>query len=240
MALKNAKIITVTSVKGGTGKSTLVLNLALELARRKNKILIVDLDLYTGAIAMLLKVESSNNVFHFAADLMMNTFSDTSDYIKKYNDYIYVLPAPVDPRSVSRINVKYINTLIRKLVHMYDVILIDTNHIVDAVKLVSMDLSDQIVYVMTDDIVDMRNMKTMISIYKDMDKHNYKIILNEALSHANYNKYDVKNVVNADIDYVLPKKFYNKNIQKDILEGKIPQMARCEEIISEIVDGLLK
>lgn len=239
MALKNAKIITVTSVKGGTGKSNLVLTLASEFASRGKKVLIADFDLYTGAIAMLLKVDNSGNIFNFAADLMSNTFDDARDYIKKYNELVDVLPAPRDPRSISKIDVKYIDLLIKKLIHLYDIILIDTNHMVDAVKLVSMDLSNQILYVMTNDIVNMRNMKTMVSIYKDMDKDNFSIILNSALGNLSYNKYDVRNVIGTDVDYVLPKRTYNRNIQKNILEGLLPEATKNDEVIKKIVDDLL-
>ncbi len=239
MALKNAKIITVTSVKGGTGKSTLLLTLASEFASRKKKVLIADFDLYTGAMAMLLKVDNSANIFNFAADLMANTFGDAKDYIKEYNEFIDVLPAPRDPRSISKIDVKYIDLLIKKLIHLYDIILIDTNHAVDAVKLVSMDMSDQIVYVMINDIVNMRNMKTMVSIYKDMGKDNFSVVLNNALSHFSYNKHDVRNVIGADVDYVLSKKSYSRSIQKDILEGLLPNASKNEEVIKKMADDLL-
>ncbi len=239
MALKNAKIITITSVKGGVGKSTLTLSLASEIASQKKKVLIADFDLYTGGIAMLLKVDNASNIFNFAADLMSNTFNGVNKYIKNYNEFIDILPAPVDPRSISKIDVKYIEILIKKLIHIYDVILIDTNHVVDTVKLVSMDLSDYIVYVMTNDVVNMRNMKTMMSIYKDMEKTNYKIVLNSALSVNGYNKYDVRNVIGTEVDYLLPRKDYNRYIQKNVLEGSLPDASRQDKIIKIMVDDLL-
>lgn len=45
MAIKQAKVITVTSVKGGSGKSTMVLNLAGILSEKNLKTVIVDMDL---------------------------------------------------------------------------------------------------------------------------------------------------------------------------------------------------
>ena len=44
-----AKTITITSVKGGTGKTTTVLNIAGLLSTRKLRTIIVDLDLHSGA-----------------------------------------------------------------------------------------------------------------------------------------------------------------------------------------------
>lgn len=240
MALKNAKIITVTSVKGGTGKSTILLNLADEFAQMNKKTIIIDLDLYTGALATLLKIDNSQNIFNFVFDLMTNSYKQITDYIKNYRDNIDVLPAPRDPRNVGKIDIKYIDLLIRKLVHLYDVILIDTNHTADKVKLVSMDLSDEIVYVMTNDIIDIKNMKTMTSIYKDMGKDNFKIILNNALSVSSYNKYDIRSILGIDVNYIIPRKLYNRTLEKQIMEGVIPKIDKSAVIIPKIAQDLLK
>ncbi len=240
MALKNAKIITVTSVKGGVGKTNVVLNLAGAFANQHKKVLVVDLDLYTGSLALLFKVADQPNIFNFAADLMVNKFKQTSDYIKKYNDYIDILPAPRDPRNVNKIDIKYIDLLIKKLIHIYDVILIDTNHLADTVKLISLDLSDNIIYVMTNDLCDLKNMKTMISIYEDMENTKYKLILNEALSHENYNHYDVRNVIGVDIDYILPHSSYQRNFGKNILNGSVNYFEKINPIFNQIANDLLK
>ncbi len=65
MALNNAKVITVTSVKGGTGKSTTVLNLAGVLTEMKKKTIVVDLDLYAGVIAASLNLTDGSDNFQF-------------------------------------------------------------------------------------------------------------------------------------------------------------------------------
>ena len=51
------KIITVSSVKGGVGKTTLTANLAGLYFLLKKKVLIIDLDLYAGGIATILNVD---------------------------------------------------------------------------------------------------------------------------------------------------------------------------------------
>ena len=53
MAINKAKVLTITSVRGGTGKTTTALNLAGLLSLKKEKTLLIDLDLYESAIGPL-------------------------------------------------------------------------------------------------------------------------------------------------------------------------------------------
>lgn len=222
MALNKAKVITVTSVKGGTGKTTTVLNLAGILSQMQKKTIIVDLDLYSGSINASLNLKAETDIYTLCDDMMYNRFDRLEDYTNAYNEYIDVLAAPIDPRSVSKIRAKSIEILINRLILKYDVVLIDTNHILDQINLVTLDISDEILYIITNDLMDIKNMKTISTIYKDMDRHNYKIILNEArLTNTEYTPYDIKSLIGTNIDYIIPKSFYNKNIEKFVFEGKI-------------------
>ena len=222
MALNKAKIITVTSVKGGTGKTTTTLNIAGVLTLMKKKTLLLDLDLYSGVIGASLNIKTNTDIYTLCEDMMNNRFKQIEDYVTKYDEYLDVLSAPIDPRSVSKISTKFLDTLFRRLTLKYEVILIDTNHIIDKTNLIAFDYSDYILQVMTNDLMDIKNMKTMLTIYKDMDQTNYKIILNEAkLTNYNYTLSDVEATLEEKIDYVIPKNFYNKNIEKYIYNGQI-------------------
>ena len=57
---KKGKIITITSMKGGVGKSSTVILLASIYKELKKKVLLVDLDLYSGSIAFLLNANVKN------------------------------------------------------------------------------------------------------------------------------------------------------------------------------------
>lgn len=247
MALNKAKIITVTSVKGGTGKSTTVLNMAGILSNKKLKTVIVDLDLYSGVIASALNTDVTNDIYTLCDDLMNNRFKQMEDYTEKYNDYIDILASPIDPRSVGKIRAKYIDIIINRLRLKYDVILIDTNHVIDPINLVTLDLSNEVLYIITNDLMDLKNMKTMISIYKDMDMNNYKVILNEArTNNTNYSTYDIKNVIGANVDYIIPKSFFNKSIEKYVFNGKIMTLdknimsSKGAKVLELVLDKILK
>ena len=100
------------------------------------------------------------------------------------------------------------------------------------------------------DSMNLKNMKTMVSILNDMNKTNYKIILNEASSRDKeyYNKYDIKNVINKNVNYIIPSNFFIKNIDKYIIEGVILTLSNniykrykdAMKIYNLIVNDILK
>lgn len=223
MAIPKAKIITVASVKGGTGKTTTALNLAGTYSLMKKKTLILDFDLYSGGIALSLNIDIKTDLYKLAYDMSVNEYKNINDYILKYNEYIDIIPAPKDPRYASKIEKKYISTILKKVVNKYDIIIIDTNHFLDATNLILFDKSDTIMYVINNSPLDIKNLKSMISIHKDMEKENYVVVLNESNTKLNeiFSNYDIKNIVKSNIDYTIPRTFYNKNINKYVIKGNI-------------------
>lgn len=223
MSIQRGKVFTITSVKGGTGKSTTLLNLAGIFASLGKKTLLIDLDLFAGAIAASLNVDNSTDVYRLTDDISNNRFTNLESYIVKYNEFIDVIPSNKDPRNAHKINSNCINVLISKAKLKYDVILIDTNNTMSSANLVAFDNSDKILYVITNNPIDLKSMRTMTAIFRDMEKTNYEIILNEAreIQKECFSTKDIINIINHDINYVIPNSFYIKNIDNYLMNGEI-------------------
>ena len=185
MPIKEAKLITIASVRGGTGKTTTALNLAATYSLMNKKVLILDYDLYSGGIALSLNVDINSDLYKLAYDMSTNEYKNIDDYILKYNDNIDIIPAPKDPRYASKIETKYISSIIKKVRPKYDVIIADTNHYLDATNLILFDKSNTIVYIFNNNPIDIKNLKSMIAIHKDMEKENYITVLNESNTKLN-------------------------------------------------------
>ena len=218
-----AKVITLFSCKGGVGKTTTTLNLAGIYSLMQKKVLIMDLDLNSGGIAVSLNIDVDKSIYNVVDDITNNRYDEIENYISKYNEYIDVLAAPKDPRLSMKVDSKYIDLVIRSAIYKYDVILIDTSHNLSSLLLAALDKSDNTLFMVTNDPVDLKNSRSMISIFKDTEKENYKIVFNSSKDTGKdyFSLFDVKNIIKHNIDYTIDHSFYIKNIDKYVIDGEI-------------------
>ena len=219
----SGKIITVSSVKGGVGKTTLTANLAGLYFLIKKKVLIIDLDLYAGGIATILNVDNKKDIYMLVDSISNNRFTSLRDYVCSYNSGIDVLSAPKDPRDVSRIESKYISKILDIAKREYDIVLVDTHHLLDEMTLVALDSCYMSAFIVTNDLVDLKNMKSLISIFNEAKKENYRIVLNNSRDTGRdyISLFDVRNMLKKNVDFTISRNFYIKNIDKYVLKGEI-------------------
>ena len=217
------KVISISSVKGGVGKTTTLINLAGIYCSLGKKVLIIDFDLYSGGIAVSLNVKNTKDIFMLIDSMANNRFTELKKYITTYNSNIDILAAPKDPREALKVEARYIPLVLDMAKKEYDVILVDTSHILDEVNLTVLDYSYMSLFVITNDLVDLKNMKSLISIFKDTDKKNYLILLNNSRDTGKdfISLFDIRTIIDNNVDYTISKNYYIKNIDKYVMDGEI-------------------
>lgn len=220
---KKGKIITVTSAKGGVGKTIFLLNLAGIFSRMKQKVLIVDCDLVGGAVALDLNLNPIKNIFHISDDIFNNRYQNYTDYLTPYQDNIDIVASCKDPKQALKIDMNYIMMFLKQVKNEYDIILVDTTHGFTKENINILDKSDIILYMMTNDIMDIKNTKSYMEVMNDIEMDHIKIILNNSRDiNLNYfSKYDIRSMIGRNIDYSLDRSLYIKNITSFLIEGEI-------------------
>ena len=223
MKKRVGKSLCLFSGKGGVGKTITTINLAGIFKILNKKVLIMDMDLTSGEIALGLNRECKKTIYNFCEDYQNNRYENFEDYVTKYDEYIDILASPKDPRQASNINSKFLEIALDKAKYYYDIVLIDMNHILNESNLVLLDQADSILFVINNDPFDIKNMKSLIAIFKDLNKNNYRILLNEAIQPLKkyFTLTDIENLLKANINYYLTDEFYLKNIDDYIMNGEI-------------------
>ena len=120
----SARVITVTSGKGGVGKSSISLNLAICLSRMGQRVVLLDADFGLANIEVMLGVRPKANL----ADLMFRG-SDLKDIIMDGPEGIKFISGGSGIQELARMNREQCLYLTKKLVELdelADVIVIDT------------------------------------------------------------------------------------------------------------------
>lgn len=213
----------VFSAKGGVGKTIFTINLAGVMARNEKKVLIIDLDLYSGGIALALDRSYKKDIYNFCDDYNNNRYNDFEDYVVKYNEYIDVLPCPTDPRRANKIDVKYLKIILDKAVFKYDFVLVDMSHAFDEINVNVLDIVDKILLMTTNDPLDLKNMRNVLTLFKDNEITKYKVMLNDSVANNRdyFSFYDLKVIIDNNVDYVISNKFYVPNMDAYVFDGKI-------------------
>lgn len=118
------RVITVTSGKGGVGKTTFTINLAISLAELGQRVFIIDADLGTANIDVLLNLHPKYNLTH-----IINKEKELLDIIVEGPGGIHVIPGGSGLQYLANMEDRQFDYLISNLqmLEQYaDIIIIDT------------------------------------------------------------------------------------------------------------------
>ena len=91
------------------------------------------------------------------------------------------------------------------------------------VNLMILDNVDISFFLVTNDLIDLKNMKSLINIFNEIDKDNYRIVLNNSRDTGRdyISLFDVRNMLKKNVDFTISRNFYIRNIDKYVLKGEI-------------------
>lgn len=141
-----AEIITVLSGKGGVGKSTFCVNIALSLVEKGKRVLLVDGDIGLGSLDLLLSVDDM--VVYNWLDVIEGR-CDINKARLFYNEELQLLPSPIEyPEDFSE---KAFADMLASYRADYDYIFIDSPAGVGELPKIYMQCSDKVIVVATAD-----------------------------------------------------------------------------------------
>lgn len=206
--IREGKIISFFSSKGGVGKSVLALNTALVFSKKEDKkILLIDLDLQFGDISMMVNQYNQKNIFHAVEDGQIESYEKIKQYLYQYNDNLHILFAPDKPEVAEYIAKENVESIVKAVKNQYDLIIVDTGINFSDNTLCMLDLSEKILLVSTTEIVALKNTKLGLKVMESLgyEKNKVKLVVNRFNSSYGINKREVEEAFKDHNCVIIPE-----------------------------------
>jgi MinD-like ATPase involved in chromosome partitioning or flagellar assembly len=214
-----ALIMSVHSFRGGTGKSNTTANLAALLASQGRRVGVVDTDIASPGIHVLLGLEEGA-VHHTLNDYLWgkcNIRDAAHDVTQNLNaaisGQVLLIPSSIKAGEIARVlregyDVGLLNDGFQSLIEelALDVLLIDTHPGLNEETLLSIAISDALIIVMRPDQQDFQGTGVTVEVARKLDVPNLVLVVNKTPATLDFDelKIRVENTYNCSVAAVLP------------------------------------
>ena len=176
--MTRGKIILIYSPKGGTGCTTIAVNLAVALHNEETRVVIVDANLQFGDVAIFLNEQGKNTILDLAprVDELDPEIVDNV-MIKNAASGVHVLASPSRPENAEKVNADQFAKLLRYLRQLYAYVIVDSSAYLTDITLSVLDIADAIVLVATQDIPSIKNDRLFLDLLLTLNIPAEKIAL---------------------------------------------------------------
>lgn len=163
---QNGKIITVFSPKGGTGVTTLAVNLAIALQENENTVAIVDSSMQFGDVAIFLNEMGKFSIL----DLMPRIYELDTKVIEDVmllhkGSGLRVLKAPVRPELAEQVTGNNLTKVLEMMREMFSYIVVNTSSFISDPVLAALDAGDVVVLVCNQEVVSIKSARAFLDLW---------------------------------------------------------------------------
>jgi pilus assembly protein CpaE len=212
-AARNAKsaelgtVVAVFSPKGGVGRTTIAVNLAVIAATGLNKkVVLVDGSFQFGDVAVLLNLNPKDkSMFELVSNLEAGGDTDAVDtYTVTHSSGIRVILAPPSPEMADAITSAGVKRVVEALRQRYELVVIDCAAWFNDTTLGILDLADIVLVVLTLEITSIKNIRLFLEVAEKLGyEDRIRLVLNRADTTLGIRVADVEHSIGRKVDYTI-------------------------------------
>ena len=206
--LPTGRIITVMAAKGGVGKTTVAVNVAVELARSgPNEVVLVDLDLMAGDVDVLMGIETKSTVASVATPGALLDVTVLKLSLARHPSGVLVLPAPDDLIDADGVDPDLLVEMIDMLGSAFPFVVIDTAAGAGAPLAAAVEASQDLLCIATPDVGGLRSLRRNLDGLDTLglssaDRH---LVLNHSDLRAGLTSQAIESTVELPVSFAIPE-----------------------------------
>ena len=201
-----ASVVAVFSPKGGVGRTTIAVNLAVAAASLGRKVALVDASFQFGDVGVLLNLNPRNkSIGDLANELQTGEAESLDTFMITHSSGVRVLLAPPSPEQAELIGPMAVKKVLQRLRQDHELIVVDCPSSFNEPTLAVLDESDMILTVLSLEITSVKNMRLFLEVSEQLGYANEKIrlVLNRADSTLGIRVADVEHSIGRKVDHTI-------------------------------------
>lgn len=245
----SCKIISTFSNKGGIGKTSIAVNLAVEIAEMtKEKTALLDLNLQLGDVSTFLDLTPSFDVCYVVNNLANIDDTNITNALTRYkNTSLYVIADPINIEQSKEITAEQIKALIFELKKTFSYIIIDVGTNIDAKTTTALDMSNVILLTAIVNLPAVRNIQRCMNLFKKLNypQEKIKLVLNRYMENEEIKTSDIEEAVHGKVFWKIPNNYLtmmsaiNKGVPVSAVSPDANISVNFRDFASKITDYLI-
>lgn len=233
------RLVTVFSTKGGCGKSLVSSNLAILAAEAINEqVMLVDLDLQSGDLAIMLQLMPALSIFDAALSASRLDTEALDGHLTPHRSGVSLLAAPMEPSLAEQVSADDVTRILELLKAAHPLTIVDGPALFTDQLLAAIDVSDLIVLVGSMDVPSIKNLRLAMNTLGQLGypRDHIKLVLNRADSKVGLRSNEVEKSLGAKIDVMIPS---SRDVPLSINQGSPLAVSRPKSPVVSAIRELL-
>jgi len=214
-----APLLVILGPKGGTGKTLTACNLAVALAQKEARPVVVDLDLQFGDVGLALGIRPTQTIYDLAVSGGTLDGEKIDSYLIEHPSGARLLMAPVRPDQAAAITIAFLRRVFEILRANYDFVIVDTPPAFSPEVIAAIDSATHLCVVGMLDALSLKDTKIGLETLAQMgyDADEIRLVLNRADTSVGIAMHEVEQVLGKAPDVLVPS---DRAIPRAITDGR--------------------